>query len=135
MSYYKWNLGLFEGTWVSIHPIKLENEIVKKYGQKTYSSCGQVTIVGVVSENKDSLFLPATYKLKEVHVTEGPRHAPITEVVSYESLYASLAEKGEIIHVKGKLEKVKEKGSSRQHYRVLVGSAEGKGKEYIKLME
>ena len=131
----KWNLGFFEGTWVSIHPINLENEVTDKYGQKTNSPYGQVTITGVVCENTDSIFLPAIYEIKDVDIMEGPQQVKITEVLSYESLYASLAEKGETIQVKGKLEKVEEKGSNRQHYRVLVGSAEGNGKEYIKLME
>jgi predicted nucleotidyltransferase len=131
----KWNLGFFENTWVSIHPIKLENEITEKYGQRSYSPCGQVTIHAVVSGNTESLFLPAVYQINDVNVLEGTKQDLITEVVSYETLYSSLAEKGETIQVKGKLEKVTEKQNSKQHYRVLVGSAEGKGKEYIKLVE
>lgn len=131
----KWNLGLFEGTWVSIHPIKLEKEVTKKYGQQTYKPCGQVIIRAVVNDNMESHFLPAVYQIKDVNILDGPHHDPITEVVSFETLYDSLAENGETIQVKGKLEKVTEKQSSRQHYRVLVGSAEGKGKEHIKLVE
>jgi predicted nucleotidyltransferase len=59
----------------------------------------------------------------------------VTEVVSYEGLYDGLARNGETIQAKGKLEKVVEKGTRHEHYRVLVGSPEGKGKEYIKLVE
>ena len=59
----------------------------------------------------------------------------ITEVVSYEGIYDSLAENGETVQVKGKLEKVIEMGTNRQYYRVLVGSVEGKGREYMKLGE
>lgn len=131
----KWNLGLFEDTWVSIHPIMLESEVTEKYGQKTYSPCGKVTIRAVVSDNARSLFLPAVYQIKDVDVIEGPQLGRITQIVSYETLYDSLAENGETIQVKGKLEKITKKESSQQRYRVLVGSAEGKGKEYIKLVE
>ncbi|MCW4016528.1 MAG: hypothetical protein NWF06_09175 [Candidatus Bathyarchaeota archaeon] len=131
----KWNLGLFEGTWVSIHPIKLESEVTEKYGQKTYNPCGQVTIQAVVSDNTDSLFLPAVYQIKDVEFIDCQQWGPITEVVAYETLYDSLAENGETIQVKGKLEKVTKTGTRQQHYRVLVGSAEGKGKEYLKLVK
>ena len=89
----------------------------------------------VVSDNIDSLFLPATYKIEDVTVLDGQQLDDVTEIVSYEGLYDSLAENGETIKAKGKLEKVVEKGISRQRYRVLVGSAEGKGREFVKLVE
>jgi predicted nucleotidyltransferase len=131
----KWNLGFFEDRWVSIHPVKLESEVTEEYGEKTYIPYGQVTIEAVVSGNLDSLFLPATYQIEDVKFLHGQQLGDVAEVVSYEGLYDSLAENGETIQAKGKLEKVTEKGTSRHRYRVLVGSAEGKGKEYMKLVE
>jgi predicted nucleotidyltransferase len=131
----KWNLGVFEDKWVSIHPVKLESDVTGEYGESTYHPCGQVTIQAVVSGNTDCLFLPSVYKIEEVEVLEGPQLGRVTEIVSYESLYDSLAENGETIQAKGKLERVTEKGTSLEHYRVLVGSPEGKGKEYIKLQD
>ena len=131
----KWNLGVFEDTWVSIHSVKLESEVSEEYGEATYHPCGQVTICAVVRDNIDCLFLPSVYKIEEVDILEGPQLGKVTEVVSYESLYDSIAENGEIIQARGKLEQVSEKGTSRKHYRVLVGSPEGKGKEYIKLLD
>jgi len=131
----KWNLGVFEGKWVSIHPVKLEHEVPEKYGQNEYIPSGQVSMQAVVSDNTGSLFLPATYYVKDVKFLDSPHLESVTEVVSYEGLYDSLAENGETIHVKGKLERVIEKDSNHEHYRVLVGSPEGKGKEYIKLIE
>jgi predicted nucleotidyltransferase len=131
----KWNLGFFEDRWVSIHPVKLENEVTEEYGEKTYIPCGQVTIEAIVSGNLDSLFLPATYQIEDVKFLHCQQLGDVAEVVSYEGLYDSLAENGETIQAKGKLEKVTEKGTSRHRYRVLVGSAEGKGKEYMKLVE
>lgn len=128
----KWNLGVFEDKWVSIHPVKLENEAKETYGETSYWSCGQVTIRAVVCDNTDCLFLPSTYKIEDVEVLEGPQHERITEVVAYESLYDSLAENGETIQAKGKLERVTEKGNNRERYRVLVGSPEGKDREYVK---
>ncbi len=131
----KWNLGVFEDTWVSIHPVKLQSDVTVEYGEVTYHPCGQVTIRAVVRDNTDCLFLPSVYKLEDVEVLEGPQLGKVTELVAYESLYDSLAENGETIQAKGKLERVTEEGSNREHYRVLVGSAEGGGKEYIKLVD
>jgi predicted nucleotidyltransferase len=131
----KWNLGFFEDKRVSIHPVKLESEVTEEYGEKTYIPCNQVTIEAVVGDNVDSLFLPATYQIEDVKFLNGQQLGDVTEIVSYEGLYGSLAENGETILAKGKLEKVIEKGTTRQSYRVLVGSAEGKGKEFMKLVE
>lgn len=131
----KWNLGFFENTWVSIHPVKLENEVKEKYGEKSYIPIGQVTIEAVVQGNVDSLFLPAIYQIKEVKFLDGQQVYDVSEVVSYEGLYDSIAEDGEKIQAKGKLEKINETATSGQKYRVIVGSAEGKGKEYIKVVE
>lgn len=131
----KWNLGFFDGKWVSIHPVKIESEVTEEYGEKTYTPCGQVNIEALVSDNVDSLFLPATYQIEETKFLDSCPSVNVTEVVTYEGLYAGAAEKGERIRVKGKLERVKEKGTSRERYRVLVGSPEGKGTEYIKLAE
>ena len=64
-----------------------------------------------------------------------PSFEDVDEVVSYESLYAGLAENGEKIQAKGKLEHVVNNRTKHNYYRVLVGSPEGKGKEYMKLLE
>ncbi len=129
----KWNLGMFEDTLFSIHPIKLEHELVEQYGDKTYHPLGAVTIRAVVCENIDYMFLPVVYRVREVKVIEGLSAADIEEVVSYESLYDNLAEVGETIIASGKLERVTDKKTGQEYHRVLVGSPEGKGMEYIKL--
>lgn len=129
----KWNLGFFEDTWVSLHPVKLESDVTKQYGKEIYHSCGQVTIRAIVGDNADSLFLPSAYQLEEVKILKGSDLGEVTELVSYESLFGGLAEIGETIQAKGKLERVTEKQTGREHYRVLVGSPEGRGNEYIKL--
>ncbi len=129
----RWNVGLFENTRFSVHPVKLEHELAEKYGDKTYYPVGTVTVRAVVCENADYMFLPAVYGVRDVEIVEGPSVADIKEVVSYEGLYDSLAEVGEDIEVRGKLERVLDAKTGREHHRVLVGSPEGKGMEYVKL--
>ena len=128
----KWNLGLFKGTIFSIHPIKTENELSEKYGDKTYFPRGFTTVKAEISDDKDSLFLPAIYKICKVKILNGSKVSDIHEVVSYESLYDSLASTGEKIIAHGKLELVKNNKTNRTYHRILVGSPEGKGKEFIK---
>jgi predicted nucleotidyltransferase len=129
----KWNIGLFNSVPFSIHPTKLEEELTEEYGDKTFSPQGQATIRAVVADDSESLFLPCVYKVRDVEMMEGRRECgDISEVVSYESLYDSLAENGEKIIAKGKLERILDNRNDNVYYRLLVGSPEGKGEEYIK---
>jgi len=130
----KWNLGIFEDTGFSVHPVKLEDEVNEEYADKIYEPLGLVVMGAVVVENSDSMFLPAAYHVQDARVLKGPQVADIEEVVSYEGLYGDLAEVGESMLVKGKLELVHDKKNRRKYHRVVVGSPEGKGAEYIKLL-
>jgi len=130
----KWNIGTFEDTRFSVHPVKLEEELTERYADKIYRPIDNVVIGATVEENKDSMFLPGVYRVEDVKVIKGPQVTDIREVVSYEGLYCDIAEIGETILVKGKLEEVRDKKTRERYHRVLVGSPEGKGKEYIKLV-
>lgn len=130
----KWNIGVFEGTRFSVHPVKLEEELTEKYADKAYEPVGSVVMGAVVEENADSMFLPSVYRVENVKVIKGPQVTDVKEVVSYEGLYSDIAEIGETILVKGKLEEVHDTKTKQKYHRVLVGSPEGKGKEYIKLV-
>jgi predicted nucleotidyltransferase len=129
----KWNLGVFEDVLFSVHPAHIETELTEKYGDKTFRPERQLTLRAVVADDSESLFLPCVYGVRDVKVVEGKRvNVDIREVISYESLYDSLATVHEEILVKGKLEHVHDNRDNTEYYRVLVGSPEGKGEEYIK---
>jgi len=128
----RWNVGNFDGTLFSIHPVKTKFELSEKYGDKSFRPKGFVTIRATVEDDSDSMFLPAVYRVRNVEVLEGPKTENILEVVSYESLYDSLATKGEKITAHGKLEIVKDLRNGAVYHRVLVGSPEGRGREFIK---
>jgi len=128
----KWNIGIFNGTRFSIHPVKMREEINEKYGDKTFYPKGFVTIKAKVEDCSESIFLPAIYKISKAKILEGKAVDPLLEVVSYESLYDSLAENGDEIIARGKLELVKDNRNGEEYYRILIGSPEGKGREFIK---
>jgi hypothetical protein len=130
----KWNVGTFEDIRFSVHPVKTEEEFTEEYADKVYEGIGNAVVGAVVHQNVDSMYLPAVYQIREAKVVKGPQVSDIEEVVSYESLFGDIADVGETILVKGKLEHVTDRKSKRKYHRVVVGSPEGKGLEYIKLL-
>lgn len=130
----KWSRGLFRGTMFSVHPVKLEEEVTERYGDRIYLPEGMIEIEAKVSDASEADFLPSVYMVKEVKITDGRVVEDIREVASYEGLYGGLAEEDERILVKGKLERVYDKRDNSEYHRVLVGSEEAKGRDYIKLL-
>ena len=130
----KWNLGHYKKTWVSIHPVNSEPRN-KEYGLTIYHQYNQVKVNAIVSNHSKSIFNPGIYIIKNVEIITGPQDIKISEAVTYESLYTGIAERGEKIQIKGKLEKVINKETKKEYFRILVGSMQGKGKEYIKIVD
>ena len=125
----KWNIGLFDSTRFSIHSVKLEDELQENYGDKLFSPVRMVRMKLTVSDSSDSIYLPAVYRVMN---GEGEAGVEVEEVVSYDGLFDSVAENGETIDVRGKLEHVVDHRTGKTYHRILVGSTEGMGKEYIK---
>lgn len=131
----KWGRGLFHGTKFSVHPTKLDEEGSEKYGDRIYRPEGLVKVEATVSDDSEASFLPSVYKVEDVKFLEGLMVEDVREVVSYEGLYGDIAKVNERIMVKGKLERVNDKRYGKEYHRVLVGSPEAKGNDYIKLVE
>ena len=117
----RWNYGYFEGTYFSVHPTRLDNEITETYGENTYHRHGVNSGIATITDSSESIFLPAVYTI-DVSIHE------ITEIVSFEGLYGSLFEVGDKIEYKGIHEKVEGKNP---HQRIIVGGA-GSPDSYIK---
>ena len=75
-----------------------------------------------IADSLDSLFTPCTYKLQDVLVAEGPKLAPITELVSFRGRFCEQAENGEAIEAQGKVELVTDKKTGNEHYRLILGN-------------
>jgi predicted nucleotidyltransferase len=127
----RWNYGFFEGRYFSIHPTRKDEEISENYGDRIYRGEGMAKIRAVVTDARQSLFMPALYRVERVEVIEWEagmqRTEPIREVVSYEGLYRDLVEDGEEIEARGKLEHVD--GGT---YQLVIGTTMLRGEEYIK---
>ena len=126
----KWNVGTFLGTRFSIHPVLTERE-AEKYGDRLYKPLGTATIRAKVVDATLSIFLPAIYEVELSTVLEGPALGGVREICSYEELYAGIAQEGEEVVAKGKIELVRDLRQGSTYYRLVVGSLRGRG-EFIK---
>ncbi len=115
----RWNYGFFGERYFSIHPVRRDEEITKSYGDEFYFPVGVAEGTCIISDARESLFLPAVYKVEDVEGLE----VDIEEIVSFEGIFSGIASEGEKVKFKGKLERVESK-SGKTYYRVVIGTAE-----------
>jgi uncharacterized protein len=114
--------GKFMGTDYFIRFVKDWNEINEQYGNVRFKNSGYAKITAKIADDTDSLFTPCTYKLTDIAVVEGPDLSPITEISSFRGRFCEQAIEGENIEAQGKVEKVTDKKSGNEHYRLIIGS-------------
>jgi len=127
----KWNRGLFKGREFSIHPVKKEDEVREFFGEFSYKPLGLATIRGVVADASESLFMPSKWLVEDVEFMSGVSVEGLREVCSYEGLYMGVVDSGERFEARGKVEAVYRRGEL-SHYRLLIGSPEARGLDYVK---
>jgi predicted nucleotidyltransferase len=120
-----WNYGYFEGTYFSAHPTRTDKEITEIYGDNSYHRIGDVTGIATISDDSESMFLPANYKIDMV---EGNSTIQIERLISFEVLYCGVFKRGDVVEFHGALEEIKGKSSG---YQVVIGGA-GSPNGYIK---
>jgi predicted nucleotidyltransferase len=128
----RWNRGTFNDTLFSIHPIKIEEETLTNYGDRTYTPLGLIEAKAQVINSSDALYMPGIYVVRDVKILFGPNVQGIEEVITYEGLYRDLVNDGEYLLCRGKLEKVEDKQQNRIYYQIIIGSPEAAGNDYIK---
>jgi len=111
---------------VSLHPARLDAEIVEKYGDHRYREVGMCRLRATVSDDADAVFLPAIYGLERVRILEGPA-VEVAEICAYEGLFGRVASAGQEVEARGKLEEV----DSGLRYRLIIGSSKRAGPEYV----
>jgi predicted nucleotidyltransferase len=125
----KWNIGLFGDTEFSVHAVHTEVEISKRYGDERYVPLGIVDGTAKVVDTKESLFMPAVYGVESVNLKGRFPACTVDRIVSFEGLYADIAKEGDQVSCRGKLERVE--SSSGIEHRILVGSPEARGTDFI----
>jgi hypothetical protein len=123
----RWNYGVFDGTYFSIHPTRTDDEITESYGDNTYSRLEEVKGVGIVSDASESIYLPAIYGLEDVKLMDsGP--LDVERLVSFEGLFCDMFRLGERVQFRGILERTSGK---ENYYRAIIGGA-GSRPSFIK---
>lgn len=129
-----WNKGKFHETPFSIHPVKIENEVKEEFGEEKYFSLGLVTVKTKIIDANESFFMPGKYKV-DFKLKHNNEEIKVEEIVTFEGFYAGIAEAGEEVLIKGKLERVENKNRNKIYFRIVIGSFEAKGKDYIKIFK
>jgi len=121
----RWNYGVFEGIYFSVHPVRTDGEMTERYGDVVYRQRGVAAGTAVVADSGESIYLPAIYRVEDV---ETEAAVQVDQVVSYEGLFCGIFEEGELVEFRGTLEEMSSDGG---RYRVVIGGACSRG-GYIK---
>ncbi len=113
----RWNYFQFRIRYVSIHPIRREEEIQEAYGQSHYRAAGSPRSRQPWSMLPTASSCGPATRWPDVVLRKGQRRQ-ITELVSYEGLYCQAVDPGDRIVARGVVEQVDE-GSCR----LVVGAA------------
>jgi hypothetical protein len=114
--------GKFMGTDYFIRFVKDWSEISEQYGDVCFNNSGYAKIAAKIADSTDSLFTPCSYKLQDVRVVEGPKLAPIAEIVSFRGRFCEQAKNGEAVEAQGKVELVTNNKTGSEHYRLILGN-------------
>ena len=114
--------GMFEGVDYFVRFVKDWNEVGEQYGDVCYRNSGYAKITATVADDAEALFTPCTYKLKNVTVVEGAKLEPISEIASFRGRFCEQAKKGEAVTAQGKVERVTNKKTGQEHYRIILGN-------------
>lgn len=112
-----------------------ENEVREPYGRFRYRTLVPVLAKAKVVSVEYSYFTPAIYDVEIIRMLEPDnldiKPKDIRNVSSFEGLYAGIARENEIVVVKGMLEEVMDVKTGESWYRIVVGSAKLRGKDYV----
>ena len=129
----KWNRGMIEGTPFSINPVLEPKDIQEVYGAYKCEPVGLVEAEAKVRDASESIFVPSRYIVSDVKLNKSGRFEDITEVISYDRDYGDIAYNGDQILIRGKLEKIVNLEDGNIYHRIVVGTIEGKGTDFIKI--
>ena len=114
--------GKFRQTDYFIRFVKDWSQINEQYGDICYRNCGYAKISATIADDSNSLFTPCTYRIEKIKVVKGPELEPIQEIVSFRGRFCEQAKSGESVTAQGKVERVTDKRTEREYYRIILGN-------------
>ena len=128
----QWNYGTFKGTIFSLHTVRSISEITNNYGDHFFHSLGIVKGEAIITDTSESLFNPHIYKIEKFKNNKECISKDIKEVVSYSGIYGGKFEINDEVALHGKLEIVENKTTGALFHRIIIGSPEAGGHDYMK---
>jgi predicted nucleotidyltransferase len=127
-------VGRYQGKIWMYNATRQPEEITVKYGQYRFIPLDPVRFTCTVSNDKETMYRPATYKISGFKPIDAQSELPIdkipVQVVSNIGCYRNVAKVGQQIKVAGKLERVESTSGNEVFYQVVVGTATSE-EEYI----
>ncbi|MHA2392050.1 MAG: nucleotidyltransferase domain-containing protein [Promethearchaeota archaeon] len=121
----KLHQGKFHGYDCFIRYIKSPKDWGGNYYDYKYSNIGRIKVKALISNSKDAIFTPCSYKIDNVEMLENYLTSneidvkKILEINSFRARFCEQAQEGETVIVEGKLEKVNYKNEI-EYYRILL---------------
>ncbi len=126
--------GRYNGKIIMYNATRKPEEVKTWYGMSRFSSIDAVRFQCTVSDDTETIFRPATYKITNYTPLDAASELPLDKiperVVSNIGCYRNVARQGSEIKVAGQLERVEEIKTGAAYYQVVVGTATSE-EEYI----
>jgi predicted nucleotidyltransferase len=126
--------GRYNGKIFMYNATRKPEEVKTWYGMQRFSSIDPVRFQCAVTDDSETMFRPATYKITNYNPLDAESELPLDKVpdrvVSNIGCYRNVARQGSQIKVAGQLERVEALKTGAVFYQVVVGSATSE-EEYI----
>jgi predicted nucleotidyltransferase len=120
---------------VTIMPILLPQEAPIRHGSEQYITISKspIDIEMRIDDCKYGIFHPAIYKGHSKPVDED---IEITRLMMYDGSFRGMLREGDLVHIRGTLQKAKfNSKSSEDIYQIMVGTKQGIGNEFVRIVE
>ena len=126
--------GRYNGKIFMYNATRKPEEVKTWYGMQRFSAIAPVRFQCAVTDDSETMFRPATYKITNYMPLDAESEVPLDKVpdrvVSNIGCYRNVARQGSQIKVAGQLERVEALKTGEVFYQVVVGSATSE-EEYI----
>jgi len=118
--------GQYKNKVFMYNAVRKSEEVNSKYGAFKYSPIAHVKFHCIVKDDKEAMFRPAIYKIKDYEPTNSTSALPNNKipelVVSMIGCYRNIARQGDKIRVSGMLERVENVETGNVFHQVVVGT-------------
>lgn len=118
----KVNQGRFRQRTYFIRFVQEAHEAGERYGDRSYTPMGRVSISASVSDDSEAIFTPCRYGVSGVRNVDGSDLPEIKEIISFRGRFCEQARVGESIVASGTLERVQTSRGDVSH-RLLLGNS------------